>query len=167
MAAVRRILFASDFSKASRKAFTTAVAMARANRASLTILHVITPFTPIVPEQYVDGHTWELIDKEARRWSLQRLRTLTNRAKKAGVRTAGLILKGIQPSKRHERVRSTRADLLVVGTHGRTGLTRFFVGKRREPPRRDGFLSGGDRQRHVGDDDTRAGSQRLQRRLEP
>jgi nucleotide-binding universal stress UspA family protein len=128
MTAVRRILFATDFSKASRKAFTTAVAMTKANRASLTIVHVITPFTPIVPEQYVDGHTWELIDKEARRWSLQRLRTLTNRAKKAGVRTAGLILEGDPAEQTARAVRSTRADLLVVGTHGRTGLTRFFVG---------------------------------------
>lgn len=128
MTAVRRILFATDFSKASRKAFTTAVAMAKANRASLTILHVIVPFTPIVPEQYVDGQTWELIDKEARRWSQQRLRTLTNRAKKAGVRTTGLILEGDPAGQTARAVRSTRSDLLVVGTHGRTGLAKFFVG---------------------------------------
>jgi nucleotide-binding universal stress UspA family protein len=128
MAAVRRILFASDFSKASRKAFTTAVAMAKANRASLTIVHVIVPFAPIVPEQYVDGQTWELIDREARRWSQQRLRALINRAKMAGVRAAGLILEGDPAAQTVRAVRSTRADLLVVGTHGRTGLTRFFVG---------------------------------------
>jgi nucleotide-binding universal stress UspA family protein len=128
MAAVRRILFASDFSKASRKAFTTAVAMAKANRASLTIVHVIVPFAPIVPEQYVDGQTWELIDREARRWSQQRLRALINRAKMAGVRASGLILEGDPAAQTVRAVRSTRADLLVVGTHGRTGLTRFFVG---------------------------------------
>jgi hypothetical protein len=33
--------------------------MAKANRASLTIVHVIVPFTPIVPEQYVGGQTWD------------------------------------------------------------------------------------------------------------
>jgi nucleotide-binding universal stress UspA family protein len=128
MPAVRRILFATDFSKASRKAFTTAVEMAKANGAFLTIAHVIVPFTPIVPEQYVDGQTWELIDKEARRWGHQRLRSLTNRAKKAGVRTAGLLLEGDPAEQTARAARSTRADLLVVGTHGRTGLTKFFVG---------------------------------------
>ena len=61
MAAMRRILFASDFSKASRKAFTTAVAMAKTNRASLTIVHVVVPFTPIAPEQYLDAQTWESV----------------------------------------------------------------------------------------------------------
>src|SRR3954452_14201814 len=86
------------------------------------------PFAPIVPEQYVDGRTWELIDKEARRWSHQRLRSLTKRATKAGFRTVGLILEGDPAEQTARAVRSTRADLLVVGTHGRTGLTRFFVG---------------------------------------
>jgi nucleotide-binding universal stress UspA family protein len=102
--------------------------MAKANRASLTIVHVIVPFAPIVPEQYVDGQTWELIDREARRWSQQRLRALINRAKMAGVRASGLILEGDPAAQTVRAVRSTRADLLVVGTHGRTGLTRFFVG---------------------------------------
>ena len=128
MAAMRRILFASDFSKASRKAFVTAVAMAKANRAALTIVHVVVPFTPIVPEQYLDAQTWEQIDKEARRWSQQQLRKLTDRAKKAGVRTVGLLLEGDPAQQTIRAVRSTRADLLVVGTHGRTGLTKFFVG---------------------------------------
>ena len=128
MAAVRRILFASDFSKASRKAFVTAVAMAKANRAALTIVHVVVPFAPIVPEQYLDAQTWEQIDKEARRWSQQQLRRLTDRAKKAGVRTVGLLLEGDPVQQTARAIRSMRADLLVVGTHGRTGLTKFFVG---------------------------------------
>ena len=128
MAAMRRILFASDFSKASRKAFLTAVAMAKANRAALTIVHVVVPFTPIVPEQYLDAQTWEKIDTEARRWSQQQLRKLTDRAKKAGVRTVGLLLEGDPAQQTIRAARSTRADLLVVGTHGRTGLAKFFVG---------------------------------------
>ena len=128
MAAMQRILFASDFSKASRKAFLTAVAMAKANRAALTIVHVVVPFTPIVPEQYLDAQTWEKIDTEARRWSQQQLRKLTDRAKKAGVRTVGLLLEGDPAQQTIRAARSTRADLLVVGTHGRTGLAKFFVG---------------------------------------
>jgi nucleotide-binding universal stress UspA family protein len=43
MAPVRRILFASDFSKASGKAFAFALTLAKAHRATLTILHVIVP----------------------------------------------------------------------------------------------------------------------------
>ena len=52
MARMRRILFASDFSKASAKAFATAVTLAKAIHAEVMILHVLVPFTPLVPEQY-------------------------------------------------------------------------------------------------------------------
>jgi nucleotide-binding universal stress UspA family protein len=128
MSAMRRILFASDFSKASRKAFTTAVAMAKANRAALAIVHVIVPFTPIVPEQYLSAETWEQIDNEAKRVSRQQLRRIMARARKAGIRVVGLLQEGDPAQQIIRAARSTRADLLVVGTHGRTGLAKFFVG---------------------------------------
>lgn len=128
MARFRRILFASDFSKASGQAFATALTMAKANRATLTILHVVVPFTPIVPEQYINTETWEQIDSRARRWSQQQLARLTEKARKAGIRVAGLLLEGDPARQITRAARSRRADLLVVGTHGRTGLTKFFVG---------------------------------------
>ena len=58
MTRMHRILCASDFSKASAKAFATAVALAKATRADMTILHVLVPFTPLVPEQYIGGTRW-------------------------------------------------------------------------------------------------------------
>ena len=128
MSRMRRIFFASDFSKASGKAFTTAVTMAKANRATLTILHVIVPFVPIVPEQYINTVTWEQIDRQARRWSQRQLVKLVDRAKKAGIRAVGLLLEGDPAQQIVRAARSKRADLLVVGTHGRTGLTKLFVG---------------------------------------
>jgi nucleotide-binding universal stress UspA family protein len=128
MSPFRRILFATDFSPASRKAFTTAIAMAGANHAALTILHVVVPFTPIVPEQYVDAQTWDRIDHEARQYSQRQLRTLVKRAKNAGIRAQSLLLEGYSADVIARAARSTRADLLVVGTHGRSGLSKFFVG---------------------------------------
>jgi len=125
---MRRILFASDFSKASGKAFTTAMTMAKANQATLTILHVIVPFVPIVAEQYINTVTWEQIDRQARRWSQRQLVKLVDRAKKAGIRVVGLLLEGDPAQQIVRAARSKRADLLVVGTHGRTGLSKLFVG---------------------------------------
>jgi nucleotide-binding universal stress UspA family protein len=58
---VRRILYASDFSKASARAFQTAMTLAKANQARLAIVHVIVLFVPVVPEQYVDSGT---LDRE-------------------------------------------------------------------------------------------------------
>ena len=128
MARMRRILLASDFSKASAKAFSTAVTMAKANRATLTILHVIVPFTPVVPELYLNPATWDAIDRQARRWSKAQLARLTRAAHKAGAQAVGLVLEGDPAQQILKAARSRRADLLIVGTHGRTGLARFFVG---------------------------------------
>jgi nucleotide-binding universal stress UspA family protein len=58
----------------------------------------------------------------------KRLDAIVAQARKAGARATGLLLEGVP----HERVaraaRAKKADLLVIGTHGRTGLAKFFLG---------------------------------------
>ena len=128
MAGLRRILFASDFSKESGKAFAAALKMAKTNRATLTVLHVIAPLMPVAPDQYVGPETWRELDRETRRWTAQRLAALTAKAKKGGVKAVGLTVDG-SPAQQIVRIaRSKRFDLVVIGTHGRTGLAKFFLG---------------------------------------
>lgn len=128
MKRIRHVLYASDFSGASRRAFTTAVAMAKSLDAKLTIVHVIAPLIPTVPEQYIDAVTLDQLDKQARQWSARQLNRLADHAKKAGVRATTLLRDG-EPVEQIVRAgRSTRADLIVVGTHGRRGLSKFFLG---------------------------------------
>lgn len=128
MARMRRILFASDFSKASTKAFATAIALAKDTHADMTILHVLVPFTPLVPEQYIRGTTLEKLNADARRWAQERVATLTAKAKKGGVRASGLTTTGDPAEQIVRTARAKRVELIVLGTHGRTGLNRFFVG---------------------------------------
>jgi nucleotide-binding universal stress UspA family protein len=128
MARIRRVLFATDFSRASVNALDTAVTLAKANRGSLTILHVIAPFTPIMPEHYIGTQTWEEIDLEGREWTKRELGKLTKKATKAGIRVTSLVAEG-EPARQIVRTaQSWKADLIVLGTHGRTGLTRLFLG---------------------------------------
>ena len=50
------------------------------------------------------------------------------RAQKAKARVKAVLLEGV-PYDRIARVaRSKRADLIVMGTHGRSGLSKFFLG---------------------------------------
>ena len=125
---MRRILFASDFSKASRRAFATAVKTAKRSHAALNIVHVLAPFTPIAPDQYVGPDTWQEIDKESRRWATKHLDALAAKAKAAGVRVKVSLVEG-QPAKEVTRfAKKLHADLVVIGTHGRTGLAKLFLG---------------------------------------
>ena len=128
MTRIRRILFASDLSKASAKAFDIAVTLATATRAKLTIIHVIAPFSPLVSERYGRLETIKELHLEMRQWSQQEIEKLAQKATRAGVRAAVLIAEGDPAGQIVRAARSTRADLVVVGTHGRTGLTRFVVG---------------------------------------
>jgi len=125
---MRRILFASDFSKASRKAFTTAVKTAKSSGATLSILHVLAPFVPIAPDQYIGPDTWEEIDAQSRKWANKHLNALAARARAAGVRTKVLLVEG-HPSREVTRfARKEHADMLIIGTHGRTGFAKLFLG---------------------------------------
>jgi universal stress protein A len=128
MAGLRRVLFASDFSKASGKAFAAALRTAKTNRATLTVLHVIAPLVPVTPDQFAGPETWRELDQETRRWTARNLAILTAKAKKCGVKAVGLTADG-SPAQQIVRVaRSKRFDLVVIGTHGRTGLAKFFLG---------------------------------------
>jgi nucleotide-binding universal stress UspA family protein len=124
----RQVVHATDFSPASGKAFTSALELARTDRASLTIVHVLTPVVPIVGEGYILPDTYERIEASAHAAARKQLDRLVARAKKARVRATGVLLTGTPYEQIVRTLRSRRADLAVIGTHGRTGLARFLVG---------------------------------------
>jgi nucleotide-binding universal stress UspA family protein len=122
------VLFATDFSRASAKAFDVAVRLAKANRGALAILHVIVPFTPMMPEPYIGTQTWAEIDREGRERTKRELAKLTKKAARAGIRATALVAEGEPAGQIVRTARSKNADLVVLGTHGRSALTRFLLG---------------------------------------
>ena len=129
MARLRRIMHATDFSSASSAALRRAIALAKGDRARLDIVHVLTPPSLALPaDGYVSPRLYTDLEASARAQAKKRLDAIVARARKAGARASGLLLEGVP----HERVaraaRARKADLLVIGTHGRTGLARFFLG---------------------------------------
>jgi nucleotide-binding universal stress UspA family protein len=128
MAAIRRIVHATDFSPASRPAFSRALDLARANRAELVVLHVMT--TPILytPEGYALPQTYDRLLADTQAAARKQLDRLVAGAKARGVRARGVLLEGVAHDRIVRAARSARADLLVIGTHGRTGLARLFLG---------------------------------------
>jgi nucleotide-binding universal stress UspA family protein len=124
----RRILHPSDFSPASVPAFRKAVEMARAGRARLLIVHVLPPVAQ-VPDVYIATRMYEGLLRAQRAQGQKELDRLVAKARRAGVRASSLLLDfGIE----HERIvriaRSTGSQLIVMGTHGRTGLAKMVLG---------------------------------------
>ena len=129
MTRFKRILHPSDFSRASSAAFAKALELAKDNRAELVVLHVFTLPLPIVAEDsYIPPDVYQQIEISTRAWATKRLDKLLAKAKQAGVRARVLLLEGTPHDRILRAARSNRADLIVIGTHGRTGLARLFLG---------------------------------------
>jgi nucleotide-binding universal stress UspA family protein len=129
MSRFRRILHPSDFSRASRAAFAKAVELAKSDRAELVLVHVLGPI--LVPaEAFVPARAYEDMWASARA-KAQELGALAGRAKQAGVRATTVLVEGSTATAHEEIARAARrkrADLIVMGTHGRTGIARVFLG---------------------------------------
>jgi nucleotide-binding universal stress UspA family protein len=128
MTRIRRVLHPSDFSRASRAAFAKALDMARANKAELLLIHVLTPAMPLMADGYIAPKAWEAIESSARAAAQKEMNKLLAAARKAGVRATGALLEGVPHEEIVRAARAKRADLLVLGTHGRTGLAKVFLG---------------------------------------
>jgi nucleotide-binding universal stress UspA family protein len=126
----RRVLHPTDFSKASGAAFTRAIAEARQNRSELVLVHVLAPVIPMAGagEGYMAPSVYEQMSKSARAWAQKQMDRLLDKAKTARVRARGLLLEGVAHEQIARSAKRQRADLIVMGTHGRTGVARFFLG---------------------------------------
>jgi universal stress protein A len=127
MKRIRQILYATDFSTTSRRALDTAMALAKSQKAKLTIMHVLAPIV-LVPEQYLDAVTMDRLQNEARQWSSRQLARLSTRAKNNSVKASVLLREGDAAEQIVRACRSRKSDLIVMGTHGRRGLRKFFLG---------------------------------------
>jgi nucleotide-binding universal stress UspA family protein len=128
MSRVRRILHPTDFSRASSAAFARAVQMATADRAQLLIVHVLAPPIPIAGEGYISPSVYEDLEVSSQKYGAKRLSALQAKARKAGARAATLLLEGVAHEQIIRAAKSKKADLIVMGTHGHTGIVKFFVG---------------------------------------
>jgi nucleotide-binding universal stress UspA family protein len=125
---IRRILHPTDFSPASRPAFRKALELAKASHAQLLVAHVLSSL-PIMPDEYMTPNVWDELERGQRVAGQRQLNRLVAKAKAAGVRARALLLDiGVT----HERIvrlaNARRIDMIVMGTHGRSGLTKALLG---------------------------------------
>jgi nucleotide-binding universal stress UspA family protein len=109
-------------------AFNRAVETAKANRAELLLVHVITPSIPPIGDGYISPKVYAEMEASARAYGKRELEALVAKARRAGARVRGILLEGQAHERIAQAARRQRADLVIMGTHGRTGFARFFIG---------------------------------------
>jgi universal stress protein A len=126
---IHRILVPLDFSPASDRALAYAAALAEEFGAPLFLLHVIEDrlMTGPWPSEVYLGELPKLRDdliKDAER----RMRLSLEALEKDGLTATGEVLIGGPSHVIIEQAAAINADLLVMGTHGRTGITHLLIG---------------------------------------
>jgi nucleotide-binding universal stress UspA family protein len=120
---LKKILVPVDFSDCSKKALQYAIPFARQFGAELVLVHIVQPY-PAVPEMApVDVETIQ--DGKAEIESLRR-----GIAK--DVPTSGSVRTGAPPTEIARAARELDIDLIIISTHGHTGLTHALLGSTAE-----------------------------------
>jgi nucleotide-binding universal stress UspA family protein len=121
----RRILLGTDFSAASAPAFEQGLKLAKQNGAELLIAHCFTmpgnvSFMP--PAAYDE---WK---HRCRTDGTRSIAALRQKARANGVKAHALVLTGLPDDLILETSKRLGVDLIVIGTHGRRGVSRFLLG---------------------------------------
>lgn len=128
MLAIKNVLVATDFSECAETALGYAREFSRAFAARLHVLHVTATIVPdamaMAAGVPVAGVQDEINDSD--RQQLEQLVTADDRA---SLRATAVALSGERPEHAiSEYAREHDIDLIVVGTHGRSGLSHLIMG---------------------------------------
>jgi len=121
-----KILFATDDSKFSEAAAKSLALQFRPQDTEVRVLHVVEPITISAPPQMSPGYYPELEDRlpQAHEVAERAAKTLSS----AGFRVTTSVTTGDPRSVILDAASEWNADLIVLGSHGRTGLGRFLLG---------------------------------------
>jgi nucleotide-binding universal stress UspA family protein len=130
---IRSILFPTDFSDCGNYALSYAASLARTFGASIICVHVIEPMVPTVG---YSGMTEPLpiadISDQLEDSAERELPKLAECDACAGLKVEELIVHGEAASEIVRVAKDRQVDLIVVSSHGRTGLGRILFGSTAE-----------------------------------
>jgi nucleotide-binding universal stress UspA family protein len=121
---LKSILVATDFSSASAKALRHALSIARHYDAKLYVMHVVSSLglNMTGPDAVAEATTLALRD------AMLAERKLVESGELRDLRHQVIVRSGDVWSELQAEIKQQAIDLVVVGTHGRTGLKRLVLG---------------------------------------
>lgn len=126
----KHILVAVDGSETSNYAMLEAIQLAKEQQATLRLIHVADEYFNTTGETVINYVEYEKAIKEQGQSILNKLK---KQAQDAGVKAESKLIEIVEYSPRIadkilEESIACKADLIVIGTHGRRGFSRFILG---------------------------------------
>ena len=125
---IKRILVPLDFSEPSLQALDYAVDFARPYKAQLTLLHVVEPIYFPAADGYAAGYDPGVLLRHIERSAHDELSATAARLRARGVTVRTVQRLGRPHRAIVETALKLKSDLIVIATHGRTGLSRVVMG---------------------------------------
>jgi nucleotide-binding universal stress UspA family protein len=123
-----RILLAIDGSSHSQVAVDEVARRPWPETSATRIISVIQPYTPPATEFVIAGATLEDIRQQQASSAEEITRRAAEALRNSGLSADTVVREGDPRSSIVDEADEWGADLIVVGSHGRTGLTRWLLG---------------------------------------
>jgi len=125
---IQRILCPVDFSDSSDHALRYASALAETFGAELTLLHVVAPIVAALPGETALPNTLQADIDELADACRERLEQTVGKLVASGLTVQHKVLNGVPFIEIIRYAREVETDLIVMGTHGRTGFGHLLIG---------------------------------------
>lgn len=124
MAKTKTYLVPVDFSRGSEKALDQALALAKEQDARVLALHVL-PAEPVYPPMGGVVDFYKLLERNAR----EKFEHLAKRKKIAAADCELIVAQGLDFADMIvKQAKTQKAAMIIMGSHGRTGLQRLLLG---------------------------------------
>ncbi len=124
---VKRILAPVDFSDVSNQSLEAAVSLAEQLHAKIVVLHAVEPVyfagTMFGPEINVPN-----LVEEQRSAAASAMKDIVARLERKGIGSTGLVETGSPYNVILRTAEERKCDLVVMGTHGRSGVSHLLLG---------------------------------------
>ena len=128
----KRILVPVDGSRTSEAGLKTALRMARDDKVELVLLHVVDENVLVLSGEYAGTSYLDRLIADMREGGRKVIGKAAALAKKQGVAAKTVLVESIGPRRVADvivqQAKRQRADAIVIGTHGRRGLSRMVMG---------------------------------------
>ena len=138
------ILVAADFSESSRQAFRVACSLARADKTRMIVLHVVEPLYVAEEPVYFGQQTvhFSVVERDPGEYESLQRRLRQSYVPDHPLEVEYRTRDGTPAEEILSSAEELGCDLIVMGTHGRTGLDRLLSGSVAEVGPAEGPLPG-------------------------